>query len=153
MNNKKPNTLFICCCDHRIFPYKITEKEEGELFILRNIGNLIPPHGAKDSSVGAALEYAVGTLGVSEIIICGHSDCGGMKATLAGVGDSNLKEWLEYAVPAEGVLSADELSQANVLHQINNVMTYPVVRKQVAEGKLKIYGWWVDLESGEVKIG
>ena len=115
METKNPNTLFISCCDDRIFPYRITSKERGELFILRNIGNLIPPHGAADVSVAAAIEYAIGHLEIPEIIVCGHSDCGAMKAALGKVENgSSLEKWLEYAVPYDSVTSPDELSKNNV---------------------------------------
>ena len=140
----KPTTLFICCCDNRIMPYKITGKKPGELFILRNIGNLIPPYDKKEeNSVGAAIEYAVEQLEITEIIVCGHSDCGAMKAVLKNTKEnSSLHNWLKYAVKPDKHTSPDELSQANVLFQIKNLKTYPVV---------KIQGLWVDLDTNTVK--
>jgi carbonic anhydrase len=154
MENKKPNTLFICCCDHRVLPYKITSKKPGDLFILRNIGNIVPPCNTHENSVGAAIEYAVGQLEVTEIIVCGHSDCGGMKAVVKNSEKtSHLKNWLKYAAPTNGVSLPDELSKINVKHQIKNLMTYPVVKKRVDEATLKIHGWWIDLDTNKTIKG
>lgn len=151
MENKKPNTFFICCCDNRIMPYSITNKEQGELFILRNVGNIIPPYNSPESSVAAAIAYAIGHLEIPEIIVCGHSDCGGMKAALAGIEDnSTLKNWLQYAAPSDSAASPDELSKTNVLHQIENLKTHPDVIKALDNERLKIHAWWFDLETNTV---
>jgi|SaaInlLV_10m_DNA_2_1039722.scaffolds.fasta_scaffold00107_4 carbonic anhydrase len=148
MKNKKPSTFFIGCCDNRIIPHCLTSKTHGDLFVLRNIGNLIPPYKASATSVAAAIEYAVEILAIPEIIVCGHSDCGGMKSILAGVKDNScLGRWVKYAVPANNITLPDELARANVLHQIKNLMTYPAVVKGLSEGVLIIHGWWFDLDA------
>lgn len=132
----KPTTLFITCCDNRIIPYSFTSKEPGDLFILRNIGNLIPPYQAQENSVAVAIEYAIGHLGIPEVVVCGHSDCGAMKSILK-------HPWLEHAIPSDGFDSLDKRSQANVLHQIKNLKTYPAIIKKAPT----IYGWWFDIEN------
>ena len=147
MEDKKPNTLFICCCDNRIIADRFTSKKQGDLLILRNIGNLVPPYKAPDTSVAAAIEYGVEVLELPEIIVCGHSDCGGMKSAFARVeAHTCLGNWIQYAVPIEDFSSPDELSKANVFHQVENLMTYPSIQKAVKEDKLTINAWWYDLD-------
>ena len=151
MKNKKPNTLFICCCDNRVIPYSFTSKKQGDLFVLRNIGNLIPPYQASDISAAAAIEYALEHLAIPQIIVCGHSDCGAMKAVLTGVENgSSLSNWIKYAVPTNNITSPADLSRANVLHQIKNLMTYPAVAKRLSQATLAVNGWWLDLDADAV---
>ena len=151
MNNKKATTLFICCCDNRINPYNLDLNKSRELFIVRNIGNIIPPYGSSEDSVGAAIEYAIEQLKIKEIIVCGHSDCGAMKAVLkSSTKPLHLNNWLKYALPANGFTSPDKLSKANVLHQIKNLMTYPTIIKRQNEGILKIHSWWLDLDTNSL---
>jgi len=157
VKNKKEKIFLICCCDDRIALHNLAKKAVGELFVLRNIGNLVPPYKASDTSVAAAIEYAVNQLEIPEIVVCGHSDCGGMKAVLAqdtkdetNKESSCLHDWLTYAISPDQNNSLNELSKANVLFQIKNLMTYPAVAKRVQAGTLKIHGWWLDLDTGEI---
>jgi carbonic anhydrase len=151
MSKKKPNTFFICCSDNRIVSHCFTSKKQDDLFVLRNIGNLIPPHKDSDMAVSSAIEYAVDFFKIPHIIICGHSDCGGMKAALESLeNNSSLSNWIKYVVPTNNITSPDELSKENVLHQIKNLMTYPVVTKGISDGTLTIDGWWLDIETDVV---
>lgn len=146
----KPTKLFICCCDNRIIPNNFAS-EPGDLFVLRNIGNLVPTYGSSDRSVGAALAYAIRHLALPEIIVCGHSDCGGMRAHYSQATQNNqIKDWLTYAVPIGEHASSDELSQANVLHQVEQLKTYPEVSQGLEEGRLTIHAWWLGLETGDL---
>lgn len=158
MKNKKPNTFFICCCDNRIMPYSITNAArglnpptQGDLFILRNIGNLIPPHQAPESSVAAAIEYAIGHLQIPKIIVCGHSDCGGMKAILAGTTNkTSLDRWLTHAAQPKETSSPDELSKTNVLAQVENLSTHPAIAQALTKNSLSIQACWFDLDTDTV---
>jgi len=148
---KIPTTLFICCCDHRIMPYELTKKELGELFVLRNIGNLVPKEDDLGYASTAAIEYAVGRLRIPEIIVCGHSDCGGMKVVMTEDNKSpGLKAWLAHAAPVETSTSTDESSKANVLYQIENLKTHMAVKRALQSNTLKIHAWWVDLATNNV---
>lgn len=161
-DGQAPHTLFVTCCDSRVNPNLITATEPGELFIVRNLGNVIPPDGVMHgSATGAAIEYAVGILGVRKIVVCGHSGCGAIKAMLAS-GDRpqpfpNLEAWLQAtdvralsgAMPRS--LSPDEVSRLNVLAQLDRVRTYGVVRDAIAKGELSLTAWFFDVGAGELE--
>ncbi len=164
-----PDTLFIACSDSRVVPNTFASTNPGDLFVLRNVGNLIPPcdkhgHSISDESEGAAIEYSVLNLKVSDIIVCGHSECAAMRAL---VGDRNkvqmpnLKSWLRHGDPAVDRLRSgvvmdfslsehNQLSQLNVLLQIEHVKSYPAVKKRIDEGSLAIHGWWFDIAKADV---
>ena len=164
-----PDTLFITCADSRVAPNLLASTEPGELFTMRNVGNLIPPAHADgissgDLSEASAVEYAVSILKVNNIVVCGHSNCGAMHAVIAGghLDDApNLERWLDHARPAwlrlsgkevSGLKPYDRLSQENVLLQIEHLETYPVVRRALASGTLALAGWWFDISTGEVHV-
>ncbi len=165
-----PDTLFIGCADSRVVPHLLSSAEPGDLFVHRNVGNLVPPADVSGRSVGdrseaAMIEYAVAVLGVRDLVVCGHSNCGAMKALLVGVppGAPNLDEWLSLARGAldddafsprlgEGRAREDLLSQRNVLCQLANVATYPLVRRAIEEGSLALHGWWFDIGEAEVLV-
>ncbi|SCZ82021.1 carbonic anhydrase [Acidaminobacter hydrogenoformans] len=166
---QKPHTLFISCSDSRINPNLITKTLPGELFIIRNIANLVPPYRytAEYVSTTSAIEYAVLALNVENIIICGHSNCGGCDAglNLPGllVSMPHTKKWLELARPArEKVLAtmnsedpeAKEwmMEQFNVIEQLKNLWSYPYIRERVNAGTLQLSGWYYIIETGEVFI-
>ena len=168
-DGQSPDTLFITCADSRVVPNLLVSTDPGDLFTMRNVGNLMPPATAEGLSTGdlseaSAIEYAVSVLKVANIVICGHSGCGAMKAVLArsALDDApNLAKWLHHAEPAalrferEGGLDArlkpyDQLSQLNVLAQLEHLATYPVVGEQVAKGTLKLSGWWFDIATGDM---
>jgi len=162
---QKPRVLFITCSDSRVDPNLITQTEVGELFVIRNAGNIIPPFGATNGGEGATVEYAVQALGIEQIVICGHSHCGAMKGLLKL---NKLQQdmplvynWLQYAESTRRLVqenysnySDEELVEVavaeNVLTQIENLKTYPVIRSKLYQGKLQIYGWIYHLETGEV---
>lgn len=158
-----PHTLFITCADSRVVPNLLASAEPGELFVVRNIASLVPPCGdPHDAGVQAAVGYAVENLGVSDIVVCGHSSCGGIKAMLAGASsEDSLGRWLAHAQPAlitfrekgaldDGTPDNDQVSQLCVLHQLQHLMSYPGVRKRVKAGELNLHPWWFDIASGEM---
>jgi len=166
---QSPDTLMITCSDSRVVPDLLASTHPGDLFTMRNVGNLIPPATAEGVSIGdvseaSAIEYAVLVLKVANIVVCGHSECGAMKAVLAPDAKPNapnLEKWLHHAHPAavrlehEGPLDAalpphDQLSQLNVLVQLEHLMSYPIVRAQVAAGVLHLSGCWFDIATGDM---
>lgn len=168
-NKQIPHTLFIACSDSRIDPNMITGSKPGELFIVRNIANIVPPYRETSEFVAttAAIEYAVLMLNVENIILCGHSNCGGCAAILSSSGQleklPHTKKWLELIKPVldyinkemqDNELEAKEwmMEQFNVVEQLNNLMTYPYISQRVRDGQLKINGWYYIIETGEVYI-
>lgn len=168
-HGQSPDTLFISCSDSRVVPNLFASTHPGELFVARNVGNMVPPSDAAgiaigDTSEASALEYALLVLEVPDIIVCGHSGCGAMGAIHAGKGPAgaqNLSRWLELgrpalahlqagALPDEALSPSDRLSQINVLQQLHNLRTYPIVRERVARGALRLHGWWFDIAAARV---
>jgi carbonic anhydrase len=162
---QKPKVLFITCSDSRIDPNLLTDTDLGDLFVIRNAGNIIPPYGATNGGEGATVEYAVHALGIEQIVVCGHSHCGAMKGLLQ-VGELEqtmplVYDWLKYSEATRRLVlenyydrSKEELLEImvaeNVLTQIENLETYPVVRAKLFGGALKIYAWIYLIETGEV---
>jgi carbonic anhydrase len=169
-DGQHPTHLFIGCADSRLVPNLITNSGPGDLFTVRNIGNLVPPHRddtrSDDSSVAAAIEYAVGTLEVRAITVCGHSSCGAMGALVGGRADTlpvAVGRWLdcgEVTVDRNvvatsddtGLSPADQLAQSNVLQQLGHLMTYPSVRDAVAAGTLRLSGMYFDIAAAQVHL-
>lgn len=159
-----PETLFITCSDSRIDPALLTRSRPGDLFILRNAGNIVPPHGAANGGEAATIEFAVAALGVKDIILCGHSHCGAMKGLLAPESVAELPAvaaWLTHAESTRRIvrenyahLGGDELVTAtveeNVLVQLENLRTLPAVASRLVKGDLHLHGWVYKIESGEV---
>lgn len=161
---QSPDALFITCSDSRINPNLITQTEPGELFIVRNAGNIVPPHGPLNSGEEAAIEFAVVGLGIKDIIVCGHSHCGAMKGLLQ---PENLREmpamgaWLSHAEATRRIMRdrythltdnalVTATAQENVLVQLENLRTHPAVAVGLARGDLKLHGWMYKIETGEV---
>ncbi len=162
---QSPDTLFIACSDSRVAPNVFASTDPGDMFVIRNVGNIVPPcggiHGLStaDESEAAAIEFALLTLGVKDIIVCGHSECGAMQALMQGrdkLKTPNLKAWLRHGEKAVRVLNNhrefaaeqlphNRLSQLNVLQQIENLKSYPIVHEQLQAKKLRLHGWWFDL--------
>ncbi|MBP5977843.1 carbonic anhydrase [Brasilonema sp. CT11] len=162
---QKPRVLFVTCSDSRVDPNLITQADLGELFVIRNAGNIIPPFGATKGGEGATIEYAVQALGIRQVIVCGHSHCGAMKGLmkLHSLRDEMplVHDWLKYAEATrllvkehytqyEGEELLEILTAENVLTQIENLRTYPVIRSKLYQGQLKIYAWIYNIEKGEV---
>jgi carbonic anhydrase len=163
-DRQTPDALFITCSDSRINPNLITQTEPGELFILRNAGNIVPPYGAANGGEGATIEFAVAGLGISDIIVCGHSHCGAMKGLLHPQSLNGLPAmtaWLSHAeatrrivrekyVDREGDALLTTTIEENVLVQLENLRTHPVVAAGLARDKLKLHGWVYKIETGQV---
>ncbi len=166
---QSPDTLFIACSDSRVVPNTFASTNPGDLFVLRNVGNLIPPCGQfgiseSDESEAAAIEFSVLTLNVRDIIVCGHSECGAMRALATDrnqVLTPNLKSWLRHGDEAVERLNSglafdttlsehNQLSQLNVLLQMEHISSYPSVKKRIADGTLAIHGWWFDIARADV---
>jgi carbonic anhydrase len=159
-----PMALFITCSDSRINPNLITSTEPGDLFILRNAGNLVPPYGAANGGEGATIEYAVSVLKMKNIIICGHYHCGAMQALLNADNLADLpavRSWFAHTEATRRIVKDrfHELSPAeqetlaietNVLVQIDNLRTHPSVAAAVARRELNLFGWTYRIETGQV---
>ena len=156
-----PKTLFIGCSDSRLVPYLLTGAGPGELFIVRNVGAFIPPYDGSHGLHGtmAAIEFAVLSLHVESIIVCGHSHCGAIRAAYEGVPDEAiaLKAWLKLASEAllpvqAGPEALRRTEQRAVVLQLERLMGYPMVRRQVECGQLTLHGWHYVIEEGEVHV-
>jgi carbonic anhydrase len=163
---QKPDTLFIACSDSRVVPNLFASTNPGDLFVLRNIGNLIPPLSTdmQDNSAQAVIEFSINTLKVSDIIICGHSECGAMQALIQGGENSSsphLALWLKYGAESlEKVRRGyvidpklalhNQLSQVNVLQQMEHIASYPFIQERIAKKQLRIHGWWFDIAQADV---
>ena len=167
---QEPDALFIACSDSRMAANVFASTDPGDLFVVRNVGNLIPPcntagHSVADESEAAAIEFALLNLKVRDVIVCGHSECGAMKALVAGTaGDEacHLNAWLRHGQPALARMTAGEgkhltpeathnrLSQLNVLLQLEHLRSYPIVRQRLEAGTLRLHGWWFDIGGAEV---
>ena len=161
---QRPDALFITCSDSRINPNLITQTQPGELFILRNTGNIIPRHGAANGGEGATIEFAVAGLGVRDIIVCGHSHCGAIQGLLKPESLNDMPTvaaWLSHAEATRRIMrekysdrtGAAQLTTAveeNVLVQIENLRTHPAVAAGLACGQLKLHAWVYKIETGEV---
>ncbi|GAA4548444.1 SulP family inorganic anion transporter [Amycolatopsis samaneae] len=164
-NGQQPHTLFITCGDARIVPNLITTSGPGDLFTVRNIGNLVPA-GQADSSMNAAVEFAVGVLGVHEIVVCGHSSCGAMGALANGApaGKPGLSDWLRHAEPSarrsetvtvggvRPVREPDRLALHNILQQLEHLRHYPLVAEAESRGELTLTGMYFDVGAAQVSL-
>jgi carbonic anhydrase len=161
---QRPETLLITCSDSRIAPELLMQAQPGDLFVLRNAGNLIPLYGAANGGEGATVEYAVAALGVKHALVMGHSNCGAMKGLLdpeSLAGMPLVSEWLKHADATRRVLDerysdlkgVDLLNAAikeNVLVQLDNLRTYPKIAALTAKGALILHGWIYEIESGQI---
>ncbi len=164
-HGQHPRILFVTCSDSRIDPNLITQAEPGEMFIIRNAGNIIPPYGATNGGEGAAVEYAVRALGIKEIIVCGHSHCGAMKGLLQldklEAEMPIVYEWLRHAEATRQTirenyqgLEGENLLHAtieeNVLTQLENLRTYPAIHSKLHKGQIHLHAWMYHIETGEI---
>jgi carbonic anhydrase len=166
-----PDCLMVACADSRVVPNLFASTDPGDLFVVRNVGNFVPPFAgasARDRAAGAAVEFATQVLGVGDVVVVGHSECGAMRCLLTrDVPESapTLKSWLSLGDPALARMGAhpdpelphahdlvdhDRLSQLNVLEQLRNVRTYPGVDEKVRAGALRLHAWWFDIATAEV---
>lgn len=165
-NGQKPQAMMITCADSRIMPEELTQTDPGDLFMIRNIGNLVPrPEDASsgtDVSVGAALDYALDHLNIKHLVVMGHSGCGAMAALLNWKGgDDNIGAWLRNGrlaltrlnsdqLAEEGLTDGDRLSQINVLASLDNLSHYMSVRSRLLKGEVTLHGWWFDVPKAQV---
>jgi carbonic anhydrase len=164
---QKPSTLIVTCADSRIDPELITQSGPGEIFVTRNIGNLVPAYGEMMGGVSAVIEYAVAALKVRHIAVCGHSDCGAMKALLNPASLDSLpsvKNWMRNAEAALSVADSltpkddpqvnrlKRLTEENVLLQMQHLRTHPSVAGAIAREELTLSGWVYDIGTGHVRI-
>ncbi len=158
---QRPTVLFIGCSDSRVLPYLILDSGPGELFIVRNVGNFVPPYDASHGYHGtaAAVEFAVLNLDVSEIIVCGHNHCGAVRALYTDLpAEANhMAKWLDLGRDAvlPVTLSEEALrrtEQRSVALQLERLMGYPMVRRRVEEGRLYLRGWHYLIEEGRVLV-
>lgn len=161
--------MLIACSDSRVAPNVFASTDPGDLFVIRNVGNLIPPcdtSGGTCECLGAeaaAVEFALLNLPVANIVVCGHSECGAARTTIDGLDNASpmLRTWLKHHLgsaqdsatrlvfPA-GTPRHDRLSQLNVLRQLEHIRTYPLVRRRLQEGRISLHAWWFDIRTGDV---
>lgn len=164
-HSQAPHTLFITCADSRVSPELITQTRPGELFVCRNIGNIVPAYGEMLGGVSAVVEFAVLALNVKQIVLCGHTDCGAMKGLADGPGATadmpTVQAWLRNAEAARSVvqtrgLNEDQIVQAlveeNVRLQLTHLRTHPAVAARVAQGQLQLQGWVYDIGHGTISV-
>jgi carbonic anhydrase len=163
---QNPSVLFITCSDSRIDPSLLTQTDPGDIFIIRNAGNLIPTYGAAIGGSTATIEYGVSVLQVKDIIVCGHTDCGAMKGLLHPKKLQDLpavKAWLQHVETTVRIvkdhcahLKGDELFAAtireNVLVQLDHLRTHPAVATRLRQGDLRLHGWVYSIGTGEVWV-
>jgi carbonic anhydrase len=162
--DQKPMALFITCSDSRVHPNLITQTEPGDLFLIRNAGNIVPPYSPQGGGESATIEYSVEVLGIRNIVICGHSQCGAMQALLNCDSIAHLpavRAWCTHAEATRRIVQqkyhglngkdlAIAATEENVLVQMNNLSTHPCVAARMASRELHVYGWYYDIGSGQV---
>ena len=162
--SQNPRTLFIACSDSRVVPELVTQREPGDLFVIRNAGNIVPSYGPEPGGVSATIEYALAALGVRDVVICGHSDCGAMTAIATCKRLDHMRavaNWLRYADCAKFVNQAqehaserdrvDSMVRGNVAAQLTNIKTHPCVALALEQGRLTLHGWVYDIETGAIE--
>lgn len=165
---QNPHTLFITCADSRVLAELVTQSQPGDLFVVKNIGNIIPPADVVGStnSTAAAIEFAVDVLRVNDIVVCGHSQCGAMETLLNR--DANLdrtphlSRWLKMAHPVRDTIEknysnltdpahrSSAAAEENVLFGLENLHTYPCVQERLADDSLRLHGWFFKIASAEL---
>ncbi len=167
-SGQSPKALFIGCSDSRVIPDMMVQSEPGDLFVIRNVGNFVPPYKPDEDfhATASGIEYAVSVLKVEEIIICGHTHCGACASLYEEIKDPSLvhtKKWLELGKSAKqsAILSLgadadkEELlrltEKLSIIKQIENILTYPVVKNRFESGSLSIHGWCYDISTGKIE--
>ncbi|PZU09515.1 carbonic anhydrase [Sphingomonas sp.] len=163
-HGQSPKALMISCADSRVVPEQIMQAQPGDLFVCRNAGNIIPPYATQNGGVTSTVEYAVMALGIRDIIVCGHSDCGAMKAVANPAGlDAmpNVAAWLKHSAAAakvvndgypelDGVERVRAVILENVVAQLANLRTHPSVAAGIARGEISLHGWFFDIGHGQI---
>ncbi|GJE27350.1 carbonic anhydrase [Methylobacterium organophilum] len=164
-DGQSPSALIIACADSRVSPEHITQAGPGDLFVCRNAGNIVPPFAEQNGGVSSAIEYAVVALGVRDIVVCGHSDCGAMKGLMnPGALSSmpNVAAWLRHSHAANQIVCEAypegmdpkarhrAVALENVVVQLGHLRSHPSVAAGLAKGQLRLHGWFFELESGQI---
>ncbi len=161
-NGQSPEVLFVTCADSRIDPCLVTHTDPGDLFVCRNAGNIVPPHSHENHGTNASIEYAVAVLGVRDIVVCGHTDCGAMKGAmnLSAVEElPQVRDWLEHSRAAVEIAAQKHrrddnkllrVIEENVLLQLQHLRSHPAVAARLATGDIGLHGWVYDIETGGV---
>jgi carbonic anhydrase len=163
---QKPDALFIACSDSRVVPNLFASTNPGDVFVLRNIGNLIPAanSASQENSVQAALEFSIFSLNIADIIVCGHSECGAMQSISQGTTNAccpHLSEWLKHGEASRDkvkngfilnpkLAKHNQVSQANVLLQLEHIASYPFIQERLEKKQLRLHGWWFDIAQADV---
>ncbi|HUI07833.1 MAG TPA: carbonic anhydrase [Verrucomicrobiae bacterium] len=164
---QNPHTLFITCSDSRVLAELVTQSRPGDLFVIKNVGNIVPPAGVGGStnSTAAAIEYAVHVLGVADVVVCGHTQCGAMTALVNGLSDASamphMAAWLEVAAPVREIVRREyghldatarvtAAAAENVLLALDNLHGYPSVAKRLDAGNLRLHGWCFKIDTAEM---
>jgi carbonic anhydrase len=163
-HGQSPKVLIISCSDSRVVPEHIMQADPGDLFVCRNAGNIVPSYGTMNGGVISTVEYAVAALGVTDIVVCGHSDCGAMKALMNPemvANMPNVANWLRHSHAACEVVKTSypdlddqaavrAASLENVVVQLAHLRTHPAVAAKIARGDLSLHGWFVDIHEGNI---
>ena len=167
---QSPRVMLVACCDSRVAPTTVFNARPGELFVVRNVANLVPPHDpdGDNQSVSAALEFAVLGLNVEHIVVLGHAGCGGVKAFLAGLQDSDpdptfVAKWVSLLAPAHARIARDlegqdpadrqrTMEQAAIITSLDNLRTFPFVEERVAQGTIAVQGAYFDVATGRLSV-
>jgi carbonic anhydrase len=160
-DGQRPTVLFIGCSDSRLVPHLLMDSKPGEVFMVRNVGNIVPPyedaHGYHGTS--AAIEFAVLVLGVREIVVCGHADCGAIRALYQAppAEARHMTKWLELAreatLPEDGsAATLRRVEQRSIVLQLEHLLSFPMVKSRVERGELFLHGWYYDIGHGKVQV-
>lgn len=164
-DGQQPKALMISCADSRVVPEQIMQAKPGDLFVCRNAGNIVPPYATQNGGVTSTVEYAVLALGIRDIIVCGHSDCGAMKGLSGDPAKletmPNVVAWLRHGTAARQVVDTSytdlddgarvrAISLENVVVQLAHLRTHPSVAAGIARGEIALHGWFVDIHAGQV---
>jgi len=162
-NGQSPEVLFVTCADSRIDPCLVTHSDPGDLFVIRNAGNIVPPHSQQGGGETASIEFAIEALGVKHVVICGHSDCGAMKGAINPKALDDLPQvqrWLDYSRAAvdtvkakhgeAGIEQLAQITEENVLLQLQHLRTHPSVASRLASGDIDLHGWVYNIGHGTI---
>lgn len=165
---QSPKTMFVACCDSRVHPDKVFDTQPGEIFVVRNVANLVPAYvdDGKTHGTSAALEFAVTALSVEHVIVFGHSHCGGIKSLMSGAHQENRNQfidpWMQSSVAARDKVLQQHADKSfaeqcthcekeSILNSIQNLLSFPFVQESVDKQTLKLHGWYFDIEAGLVE--
>lgn len=150
---QKPETLIVSCSDSRVDLNWVTQAKPGDIFHVRNAGNLVPPKTSGQDAAAAAIQFAVENLPIRDLVVCGHSGCGAMSGVLAGVdadATDSVSRWLRYAPRPEADMTLEDLVRANVRAQLDNLQSFDFVSSRLDDGSLRLWGWVYEIAPSEI---